>query len=87
MSRKVRIWLLVLLVFVVAISVALWILPTRFEAALRAEVNELLLSCPLSPRFRVFLLSHATVSRFTPQNHPDRVLEPYPFVGLWGNRW
>ena len=40
MSRKARIWLLVLLVFVVAISVALWILPTRFEAALRAEVNE-----------------------------------------------
>jgi len=40
MSRKVRIWLLVLLVFVVAISVALWILPNRFEGALRANVNE-----------------------------------------------
>ena len=43
-------------------------------AFLRGEVTEILLSCPLSPRFRVFLLSHATVSRFTPQNHPDRVL-------------
>ena len=47
-------------------------------AFLRAEVNELLLACPLSPRFRVFLLSHATVSRFTPQNHPDRVLASAP---------
>ena len=42
MSRKAKIWLLVLLVFVVTISVALWILPTKFEAALRATVNDYL---------------------------------------------
>ena len=42
MSRKAKIWLLVLLVFVVTISVTLWILPTKFEAALRATVNDYL---------------------------------------------